>query len=114
MSIDVKAKVYKNFQEIVELDDDDALENEDYLLALQMQFDEDEEDANSKWKPSELKVMRPLEMKTMNHGPSDLLDPQWELIDPAPDIRVMFQEFDKKYFWNSLGSCLVEWRFVFF
>lgn len=40
---------------------------------------------------------------------TNLNDPTWELIDPCPDIRAMFQEFDKLYFWNRLGSCIVEW-----
>ncbi|RMZ93712.1 sprT-like domain-containing Spartan [Brachionus plicatilis] len=40
---------------------------------------------------------------------SNLNDPTWELIDPCPDIRAMFLEFDKLYFWNRLGSCIVEW-----
>jgi len=39
----------------------------------------------------------------------NLADPEYDLIDPNPDIRALFQEFDKKYFWSKLGSCIVEW-----
>lgn len=69
----------------------DLFENEDsdeYTLALQSQKQNIDIDA-------------PLS--------TNLNDPTWELIDPCPDIRVMFQEFDKLYFWNRLGSCIVEW-----
>uniref|UniRef100_A0A1I7YH07 Transposase n=1 Tax=Steinernema glaseri TaxID=37863 RepID=A0A1I7YH07_9BILA len=38
-----------------------------------------------------------------------LTDPQWELIDPTPDIFAMFVQFDRRFFWNSLGRCEVKW-----
>jgi hypothetical protein len=87
---------------------DDEFENEDYMLALQlqMQMDEDDESSND----SKKEKVDNYAIKSYTNSDIDMLDPQWELIDPSPDIRAMFQEFDKKYFWNSLGSCIVEWR----
>jgi hypothetical protein len=87
---------------------DDKFENEDYMLALQlqMQMDEDDESSNDSTKEKVDNYV----IKSYTNSDIDMLDPQWELIDPSPDIRAMFQEFDKKYFWNSLGSCIVEWR----
>ncbi|XP_014258822.1 sprT-like domain-containing protein Spartan [Cimex lectularius] len=38
-----------------------------------------------------------------------IVDPEWENIDPTPNIYNLFQIFDKKYFWNSLGSVEVKW-----
>ena len=86
-------------------------------LQMQMQMDEendcvyDEKGGGKVVKKEGQKSSQPFQQFDSKY---ELLDPQWELIDPSPDIRAMFQEFDKKYFWNSLGSCLVEWRLVFF
>jgi len=38
-----------------------------------------------------------------------LVDETWELIDPNPDIYMLFKQFDKEYFWNSLGSVELKW-----
>ena len=80
----------------------------DYLLALQLQIqlanDDEEDSPKSANKSSQLLVSPRSAIKSDPIG-----DPQWDLIDPCPDIRALFQEFDKKYFWNTLGSCIVEW-----
>lgn len=84
---------------------DDIFENkdQDYMLALQLQMQYEEGGAEQSSKQNEYKSP----VKTSI--PQPINDPQWDLIDPCPDIRAMFQEFDKKYFWNTLGSCIVEW-----
>lgn len=38
-----------------------------------------------------------------------LVDPQWEVIDPTPDIHAMFQVFDDMFFNSSLRFCTVSW-----
>ena len=38
-----------------------------------------------------------------------LIDPEWELIDPNPDIFVLFQQFNKTFFWNALSMVEVKW-----
>ena len=94
---------FKNYKKY-----DDGFENEDYMLALQIQMQLDEYDESSN--DSTKEKIDNYAIKSYTNSSIDMLDPQWELIDPSPDIRAMFQEFDKKYFWNSLGSCIVEWR----
>ncbi|ELU12573.1 hypothetical protein CAPTEDRAFT_83368, partial [Capitella teleta] len=41
--------------------------------------------------------------------PTCIVDPEWELIDPNPDARLLFMEFDKKYFWGKLAGVEVRW-----
>lgn len=38
-----------------------------------------------------------------------IVDSDWELLDPNPDILALFQEFDKTYFWNKLSMVEVKW-----
>jgi hypothetical protein len=42
------------------------------------------------------------EAESSNH-----LDP--ELVDPNPDVRALFVQFDREYFWSTLGSVEVLW-----
>ena len=41
--------------------------------------------------------------------PLSLVDPQWEIIDPIPDLRSLFIEFNIKYFWGKLDGIEVKW-----
>lgn len=38
-----------------------------------------------------------------------VVDPDWELIDPNPNVLAMFQEFNKTYFWGELNMVEVKW-----
>ncbi|KAH8241753.1 hypothetical protein KR038_003195, partial [Drosophila bunnanda] len=38
-----------------------------------------------------------------------LVHPEWELVDPNPDIYSMFQRFNEKFFQNRLGTVVLEW-----
>ncbi|XP_020808392.1 uncharacterized protein LOC110184268 [Drosophila serrata] len=38
-----------------------------------------------------------------------LVHPEWELVDPNPDIYSMFQRFNAKFFQDRLGSVVLEW-----
>lgn len=38
-----------------------------------------------------------------------LVDPSWEVIDPTPDVHVLFMAFNRKFFWNALESVTVSW-----
>ena len=38
-----------------------------------------------------------------------LCSSEWETIDPNPDIHALFLQFDERFFWNSLGSVVLEW-----
>jgi hypothetical protein len=44
-----------------------------------------------------------------NRKPMSLIDPEWELIDPNPDLHSMFSEFNQRFFWGMLGSVEVRW-----
>ncbi|KAH8341710.1 hypothetical protein KR074_007261 [Drosophila pseudoananassae] len=39
----------------------------------------------------------------------NLVHPEWELIDPTPDIYAMFIRFDEKFFQKRLGAVCLEW-----
>ncbi|XP_023034782.1 DNA-dependent metalloprotease SPRTN isoform X2 [Drosophila willistoni] len=39
----------------------------------------------------------------------NLVHPEWELIDPTPDISSMFVQFDDKFFQKRLGAVVIEW-----
>ena len=39
----------------------------------------------------------------------DLCSSEWETVDPNPDIHSLFVQFDKRFFWSSLGSVELEW-----
>lgn len=80
----------------------------DFILALQMQIQADDDcelidEKDSKKKKSSEIIVSP------RTSSSSLSDPNWELIDPCPDVHSMFIEFDRKYFWSRLGSCRLEW-----
>ncbi|GAV06906.1 hypothetical protein RvY_16816-2 [Ramazzottius varieornatus] len=38
-----------------------------------------------------------------------LIDPEWETIDPNPDIYALFQQFNREFFWGKLTSVEVKW-----
>ncbi|XP_055327902.1 DNA-dependent metalloprotease dvc-1-like [Paramacrobiotus metropolitanus] len=37
------------------------------------------------------------------------VDPEWEMLDPTPDIHALFIQFDRAYFANTLGNVEVKW-----
>ena len=37
------------------------------------------------------------------------VDPEWETLDPNPDLHSLFVEFNTAYFWGKLVSCEVKW-----
>lgn len=41
--------------------------------------------------------------------PTCLVDQAWELIDPNPDIRQLFLQFNQEYFDGMLGGVEVRW-----
>lgn len=73
----------------------------DFILAIQLQMQQNDEAEN------EVVFKGPIKSAPTVQKP--LTDPEWDLIDPCPDIRSMFIEFDRLYFWSRLGSCRLEW-----
>lgn len=50
------------------------------------------------WKPS-VQPERPL----------SIVDESWETLDPSPDVRAMFLEFNETFFWGKLCGVEVKW-----
>lgn len=44
-----------------------------------------------------------------NSRSKGLIDPSWELVDPTPNIHVLFVQFNEKFFWNKLLPVTVSW-----
>uniref|UniRef100_A0A665UT53 DNA-dependent metalloprotease SPRTN n=1 Tax=Echeneis naucrates TaxID=173247 RepID=A0A665UT53_ECHNA len=62
----------------------------DFLLAVQLQeqFDSENEPLSS---------------------PLSIVDETWEMLDPSPDVRAMFLEFNDQFFWGKLSGVEVKW-----
>jgi hypothetical protein len=71
-------------------DDDDMA----FAMFLQAQFNCEDHDINT-GKESKL--------------PTSLVDDAWEVIDPVPDIRQLFLQFNDEYFDGLLGGVEVRW-----
>lgn len=41
--------------------------------------------------------------------PMSIVDESWEMLDPNPDIRSMFLEFNDMFFWGKLCGVEVKW-----
>ena len=72
--------------------------DDDFALALSLQDDFSALD-NEKW---------------MNFGEkrkrvTSIVDDCWETIDPTPDIRDLFLQFNEQYFQGRLSCCEVKW-----
>ncbi|GBL76292.1 SprT-like domain-containing protein Spartan [Araneus ventricosus] len=88
--------------------DDEALFNqidEDldlaFALSLQQEFRDESQPANKQ-------VDFPSTSKS-NSKPLSVIDSQWELIDPNPDIHALFLEFNAKFFYGKLDAVEVRW-----
>lgn len=70
-------------------------------LSLQAEFDQNSSASSTQDLSSENKYP--------SSHPKSIVDPAWELLDPHPDIRSMFHEFNRKYFWGKLCMVEVKW-----
>uniref|UniRef100_A0A1A8C865 DNA-dependent metalloprotease SPRTN n=2 Tax=Nothobranchius kadleci TaxID=1051664 RepID=A0A1A8C865_NOTKA len=41
--------------------------------------------------------------------PLSIVDESWEMLDPNPDVRAMFLEFNSLFFWGKLSGVEVKW-----
>jgi hypothetical protein len=48
-------------------------------------------------------------MSCIQIHPMNVVDKQWELIDPNPNIHILFQQFNHQFFYGKLDSVYVEW-----
>ena len=72
--------------------------DDDFALALSLQ-DEFSALDNEKWMNSGEKRKRV----------TSIVDDCWETIDPTPDIRDLFLQFNEQYFQRKLSCCEVKW-----
>lgn len=68
--------------------------DEDFLLALELQEQLDKES----WKPP-----------TGTSAKLSIVDESWETIDPNPNIRELFLQFNEDFFWGRLSGIEVKW-----
>ena len=71
--------------------------DDDFLLALELQEQLDKDS----WQPS----------KPPSQPSTDLsiVDESWEYIDPNPDIRELFLQFNQEFIWGRLAGIEVKW-----
>lgn len=74
-----------------------------YALSLQEELDQEPKKEESSY----FKSVIPSTNK--NVAPVSVVDESWELIDPIPDIRQLFLQFNDVYFKGLLGSVEVKW-----
>ncbi|XP_078069474.1 DNA-dependent metalloprotease SPRTN [Mustelus asterias] len=74
-----------------------GLMEEDLLLALQLQAAWEEEDGAPGLAPAQ------------PPAPASVVDEEWELIDPNPDLHSLFLQFNELYFWGRLAGVEVRW-----
>ena len=77
-------------------------EEEDFALALKLfgELNQDNEDGNQ---------TSATESRMKNNKQLSIVDPSWELIDPVPNIRDLFIQFNMAYFEGKLASVEVKW-----
>ncbi|MCJ8749935.1 hypothetical protein PDJAM_G00193280 [Pangasius djambal] len=98
--------------------------DEDFLLALQLQEQFDNEVSASVWSDDNsdsypLSKKRKVESSEWSVGsysrpvqperPLSIVDESWEMLDPNPDVRAMFLQFNDMFFWGKLSGVEVKW-----
>lgn len=71
----------------------------EYALSLQQEFDQEERKSSDDYAFSSSKLSMPI----------SVVDDSWELIDPVPDVRQLFLQFNDVYFKGLLASVEVRW-----
>uniref|UniRef100_UPI00398EA067 DNA-dependent metalloprotease SPRTN n=1 Tax=Pristiophorus japonicus TaxID=55135 RepID=UPI00398EA067 len=78
----------------------------DMLLALQLQ---------AAWEREAAAAAQSSGPAVQSPGPADgqaplsVVDGSWELIDPNPDLRGLYLQFNERYFWGRLAGVEVRW-----
>ncbi|KAM4772657.1 DNA-dependent metalloprotease SPRTN [Rhinophrynus dorsalis] len=91
----------------------------DFLLAIRLQEEYDREEPQPEWQlqneyttyPFPSKPNKDVRATAVSARPRDMsvVDPSWELIDPIPDIRALFLQFNDMFFWGKLAGVEVKW-----
>ncbi|XP_034755586.1 sprT-like domain-containing protein Spartan [Etheostoma cragini] len=104
--------------------------DEDFLLAIRLQEQFDNEYETSSYSSSSFEgngfgqssKKRKVEVAGGGSGvvpywkptvrpdrPLSIVDASWETLDPSPDVRAMFLEFNETFFWGKLCGVEVKW-----
>ncbi|XP_072551523.1 DNA-dependent metalloprotease SPRTN [Salminus brasiliensis] len=95
--------------------------DEDFILALQLQEQFNNEALAPSWTDEDQDGF-PFSKKrrvdsadssdwTVVHprAPLSIVDEKWETLDPSPDVRAMFLQFNDMFFWGKLSGVEVKW-----
>lgn len=90
-----------------------------FALKLQEQFDREafqnevlpiyDEENDQITAPSVIGTSEASKLSTVPAEPVSVVDGSWELIDPNPDVRALFLQFNDLYFWGKLSGVEVRW-----
>lgn len=76
-------------------------------MLLQQQFDSEFSVENP---GQDLAYSNPKKKKRVAANSSKcLIDPSWELVDPTPNIHILFVQFSQRFFWDKLLAVTVAW-----
>lgn len=80
----------------------------DYMLALKLQ-----EQFAQESKAESVKQVKPRGVRGQSSKgdklPASVVDPEWEVLDPIPDIHSLFLQFNCEFFWGALEGVEVRW-----
>ncbi|KAI2651736.1 DNA-dependent metalloprotease SPRTN [Labeo rohita] len=97
------------------------MEDEDFLLALRLQEQFDQETATAGWTDEDYPSSKKRRIDSSGlmdvvsysqprpERPLSIVDETWEMLDPNPDVRAMFLQFNDKFFWGKLSGVEVKW-----
>uniref|UniRef100_A0A3B1JNG8 DNA-dependent metalloprotease SPRTN n=1 Tax=Astyanax mexicanus TaxID=7994 RepID=A0A3B1JNG8_ASTMX len=100
------------------------MEDEDFILALQLQEQFNNEALAPSWsaedhgdhgdlpfsKKRRLGSEESSDWAVVNpQPPLSIVDEKWEMLDPSPDVRAMFLQFNDMFFWGKLSGVEVKW-----
>ncbi|KAM8952950.1 DNA-dependent metalloprotease SPRTN [Pelodytes ibericus] len=89
--------------------------SEDFLLALQLQEEYDLEITGTTSPTLDDDIVQIVHTVPGKSAVStktkdmSVVDPSWELLDPIPDIRALFLQFNDMFFWSKLSGVEVKW-----
>ncbi|XP_067273404.1 DNA-dependent metalloprotease SPRTN [Pseudorasbora parva] len=97
------------------------MEDEDFLLALRLQEQFDQETSADRWSDEDYPSSKKRKIDSSGlmdvipysqprpERPLSIVDESWETLDPNPDARAMFLQFNDKFFWGKLSGVEVKW-----
>ncbi|XP_060098871.1 DNA-dependent metalloprotease SPRTN [Heteronotia binoei] len=75
----------------------------DFLLALRLQAEWEAEDDD------QVPAVATVTASPSSPRPLSVVDKAWELLDPSPDVRALFMQFNETLFWGRLAAVEVKW-----